>query len=268
MKTKITTIAAAIAVALSMGVSAEPRDPNYDHDGNTFNGGKGAFDNQAGIRNGLNNYTTTANPGTRDSIILQNGGDGNVANATQKGTEQYSRIRQIDSGMGNQAFVNQGLNSGGNERNESEVLQVGGTDNLARVTQTGDRNDSFIRQTGTGNNTADVEQLNNTDLSDSIIFQDGDGNEAYVSQRDNTQTTWSHIAQTGDDNYADVTQVRADNSASYIFQDGAAHTATVVQRDERDSLSMIRQNNNMGGAAVATHTQINGANNYASSLQW
>ncbi|KIN17111.1 hypothetical protein KV699_24870 [Vreelandella titanicae] len=268
MKTQITTIAAAIAVALSMGVSADPRDPNYDHDGNTFNGGKGVFDAQAGIRNGLNGYATTTNPNTRDSIILQNGGSDNVANATQKGTEQYSRIRQISDGIGNQAFVNQGLN-GGNEQNESEVLQIGGENNLARVTQTGNLNDSYIRQTGTGDNTADVEQLNNTDSSDSVIFQDGYDNDAYVSQLDNSDTTWSHISQTGDGNYADVTQIRANNSASYIFQNGTeAHTATVVQRDESNSLSMIRQNTNMGGAAVATHTQVNGSNNYASSLQW
>ncbi|MGA4494617.1 hypothetical protein [Vreelandella venusta] len=268
MKTQITTIAAAIAVALSMGVSADPRDPNYDHDGNTFNGGKGVFDAQAGIRNGLNSYNASANPGTRDSIILQNGGSGNVANATQKGTEQYSRIRQVDNGMNNKAFVNQGLNSG-NEQNESEVHQVGGENNLARVSQTGNLNDSYIRQTGTGNNTADVEQLNNTNSSDSVIFQDGSNNDAFVSQRDNANTTWSHISQTGDGHYADVTQVRASNSASYIFQNGSdSHKATVIQRDGNDHLSMIRQNTNMGSAAVATHTQVNGSGNYASSLQW
>ncbi len=268
MKTQITTIAAAIAVALSMGVSADARDPNYEHNGSNFNGGKGDFDDQATIRNNMNGFNGTSN--ARESVIYQNGGSNNVANATQQGTEQFSRIKQTHNGTSNEAYVTQGQNGGHDESNESEVLQIGGTDNYARVNQTGNYNDSYIKQTGAGNNIAEVDQLNNSDYSDSVIFQDGDGNEAYVTQKNNTQTTWSHISQDGNDHYAKVTQDTANNSASYIFQTGTSyeHSATVEQRDTTDSLSMIRQATSYGAAAIANHTQVNGTGNYASSVQW
>lgn len=271
MKHQWTAIASALALAVTMGVSADARDPNYTHEGNVNNTGKNIFDNQEGIRSGMDGYASQGQAtGVRVSVIQQFNGSFNTANALQQGNEQYSRIRQQD-GDNNQAYVKQGVgpNALSHEKNESVVLQKG-DDNYANVTQNGVRNDSYIRQNG-NKNTANVRQVNNSDLSDSIIFQTGENNTATVVQRDNTDETWSFISQDGlgaAGHEATITQVRADLSASYVYQDGdISHTATVLQRDEMSSLSMIRQGNNNGAGAVASHTQTGGSNNYASSLQ-
>lgn len=273
MKLQLTTIAAALSLTMAMSVSAAGPGPDYSTGfGGSSNAGKTTFDNQEAQRVGMNGF---GHPVGRTSIIQQvNGSSGNTAIANQQNADQYSRIRQSNT-TNSLADVRQG--AGGNtNKNESMVFQSNGDNLTAKVRQVGSGgyNDSYIRQTG-DDHTADVLQRD-SEFSDSIIYQSGDGGHlATVKQINNADQTWSFISQRGDNaqHTADVLQNNADMSASYIFQadDGGknvGHKATVRQVNEYDSVSMIRQNSVLGGAATATHTQSGGNNNTAISFQW
>lgn len=271
MKLQLTTLAAALSLVMAMGAAADPRDPDYNTGfGGSSTVGKPTFDNQEAQRASMSGFN---HPAGRTSVIQQLNGNNNTAIANQQNADQYSRIRQ-SSTTNSLADVRQGA-GGLTNQNESIVLQSNGDNLTARVRQVGSGglNDSYIRQTG-NDHTADVLQRDSS-LSDSVIYQSGDGgHSATVKQINNADQTWSFISQRGDEQHiADVLQNNADMSASYIFQadDGGksvGHMATVRQVNEHDSVSMIRQNSVMGGAATATHTQSGGGNNTAISFQW
>lgn len=276
MKLQLTTIAAALSLAMAMSATAaDPRNPDYRTSelptANTHNGGSGVFSDQENQRSNMNGYNGPS--GERYSKIQQLQGTSNsTAIANQKGIEQDSRIlqRSVDNGL---ADVTQG--AGSTEQNESIVIQRDGSNLTARVRQIGGNgnqnlNDSYIRQTGDGHE-ADVLQRD-SHLSDSIIYQDGTGGHlATVEQVNNTDETWSFISQNGsnEQHVADVLQKSAENSASYIFQAGTyGHEATVEQISTENSLSMVRQGANYGESATALHQQHGGMNNTAISFQW
>lgn len=257
MKTQLTVIATAVALAASF--SAHARDytdatmgPDATNANNTANP---VFDNLETQRASMNGFNGPA--GQRTSIIDQQD-NGNYAEASQGGVEQYSRI--VQSGDLNEAYVEQD-----GEQHESIINQVStGAGNLAEVTQLGGYlNDSYIYQEGE-NNEASVVQINNTEYSDSMIEQLGDSNKADVTQEDNADETWSMISQNGSFNEAYVEQYQADMSASYIYQKGAdGHLADVYQTGQ-DHVSTIRQNGTMG---YANHSQA-GSGNIAVTTQW
>lgn len=261
MKTQITTIAAAIAIAASFSATANQpyTDASLQPDSAAANAeANPRFNTLEGVRSSMNGFSGPA--GVRTSEIDQSDNN-NFAEVSQAGgPQQYSDVDQ--SGDNNSSRVRQTGSS-----QESTIMQIGvagGLGNRADVYQfNGEFNDSYIYQNG-DNNSALVRQQNNSDYSDSLIEQMGSSNEATVTQLNNVDETWSFVSQDGELNVANVEQFQADLSASYIYQSGTeGHLADVYQTGSEQA-STIRQN---GTAASAYHNQ-SGANNVAVTTQW
>jgi hypothetical protein len=79
--------------------------------------------------------------------------------------------------------------------NGAAVAQVGGVNNSASVTQTGDNNTSINRQNGSNNDLTSVQRGDN---HTSTVNQNGDANNLCLVQRGNGTTT--NVNQSGGDN--------------------------------------------------------------------
>ncbi|NVF13851.1 hypothetical protein [Vreelandella maris] len=188
MKLQLTTIAAAVAIALSSASFAQTTPST------TFNGSINTIDTMAG-------YTKGSGAGSDSYITQTAGSDDNVNNVTQWGT-QYSRITQ--TGDRNRVTVVQddevGVAKVSPGFNESIVRQEG-NDNKVKLNQLGEYNDSWIKQDGSDNDSL-VEQDGN--LNDSYISSVGNGNIDRVYQGGNELD--SHILTDGNRNVTKITQ--------------------------------------------------------------
>lgn len=247
MKIQLTSLAAAIALAASAGAMALGPQASQNHDGGntnpsvTFQQSRNAIDGMAGFN---------GNPGDgSESIIYQNGNHNN-ATVTQHG-DQWSRIQQ--DGNRHEATVSQR----GSSQNESTIYQRGNSHsslwdgNTASVIQNGNLNDSYVFQDGKYNN-ADLTQYG--DLNDSYINQRGGWNTADVYQ--NGTELDSDIFQEGSKNYADINQYGFGHD-SYVHQTGTGilteNRATVSQHGQDQHFSQVIQNGRGNTASVSQY---------------
>ena len=257
MKTQLTLITAAVAIAASFSANANQDytdatlDPNAQAANDTANP---FFDDLKVQRSDMDGFVQGP-AGQRTAIVNQNGID-NFAETSQKGQEQYSNIMQ--TGDLNEARVRQN-----DSQNESIIVQDG-VGNKARVRQlSSELGDSYVNQYGGDDNNAYVTQIR-TAYSDSMIEQNGSNNDATVRQIDSTDYTWSFIYQEGEFNVADVEQDMAVSTSSYIYQNGnGGHLAEVYQTGDTH-VSTIRQN----GSFAYTDVDQSGSGNTSVVTQW
>lgn len=183
------------------------------------------------------------------SDVDQNLTRGGVVNSLQGGSFNDSRVSQY-GGRNNMADISQ---SGSGDRNNSVVRQGGingdASNNDARVTQTGNNNDSYIGQTYGDGNYADVMQAGTN--GESYVIQRGDNNIAFVNQTDGAndsyimQDNYGNGAGSGRGHYADVSQGGGSNNVSTITQLGlnataAAGNAYVTQHGTGNQASVLQ----------------------------
>ena len=198
MKTQITTIAAAVAFAMSTAAFAQ----SVGSDSSIY-------------QYGSDNTNDVTQWGTQKSRILQEG-NGNSATVTQDDVVGYStyapgrnnsNIEQTANG--NEAIVDQ-LGA----YNVSGIYQTS-SDNDANVTQDGKMNDSYVKQSWGNGNEAVVVQ--DGKFNDSVIEQQGSYNTASVDQEGYINDSW--VDQSGYGNEANVDQ-SGSNNQSGIQQSG------------------------------------------------
>ncbi|SHM24868.1 hypothetical protein [Vreelandella subglaciescola] len=240
MKMQMTTIAAAVALTVSVSAVAQTAP------GSQFNGSRNTVNSMAGP-------LYDGNAVGSDSYINQTG-NSNTNSVTQWGT-QISRIKQ--NGSGNETTVVQddvvGVAQTAPGQNYSKIDQDGKF-NKADVNQLGEQNDSIINQDGNRNN-ANVAQ--DGTRNDSWVKQDGNDNVVDVYQHGELND--SYIKFTGDSNSADVFQ-HGDELDSDILASGNNNMHVVNQTGYgHDSFISTHGSNN-------TQT-VNQAGSFSSSGQ-
>lgn len=162
------------------------------------------------------------------SLVGQAGSDNKVA-VEQAGVDNRSVVVQgvnfsplsQTAALGNTAKVSQEVGS----NNAFSAVVQGGTDNKARVIQSGQSAESLLLQQGNGN-FAHVNQSG--DGAKSLVTQYGISNDARVRQSLNDVI--STVDQNGNDNLATVLQTQSvDQSVSFVSQNGNNNVATVRQ---------------------------------------
>ncbi|QNI04634.1 hypothetical protein HXW73_17700 [Halomonas sp. SH5A2] len=245
MKTQMTAIAAAIALAMSASALAqtptEPASPEFDNSRSTINSMAGSSYDGSGLgndsfidQNGDDNETSVIQWGTQISRIQQDGND-NTAGVIQDDVvggsstgENYSLIMQEKDG--NQAYVNQL-----GQENDSIIDQgrsgSNNAYNYADVDQDGYRNDSWVEQDGY-DNLSMVTQFGS--LNDSYVKSLGNYNETHTMQHGNELD--SDIISAGDDNYTDVLQIGYGHD-SFVRTIGDYNSSVVVQSGDYGNAS-------------------------------
>jgi hypothetical protein len=295
MKLQLTTLAAAVALAVSFSASAANPVTETTKLNDNVNWGVNNISNSNAYKQDDNAWTTTNSTGNdfptaRTSFNLgklpnssasgQNieattqTGNGNSASTVQTNTDNESSIDQIgnlhfadtdQSGEGNYSRVNQDLGEGGvvntlqtGNNNRSAVDQLGSTFNGADIFQGGNDNASYVLQ-GTSPGGAD----NNA----AWVVQNGSGNKSYIGQthEDNNQATATQNGETGT---SYIIQMGSKNEALLTQDIGAISNESFILQDNRGFASAGHYANvtqGGGSANIATVTQLGQAQATAES---
>jgi hypothetical protein len=144
----------------------------------------------------------------------------------------------------------------GSDHQHGTILQLGGHDNEAYITQRGDDNNpnyAFVYQAWGKYNDANIKQDDNADNDKAAIVQIGGTN------------TDADIYQGGDNNKAAVVQLGGkDNYANIDQNDNNGNAAVVVQDDGHNNTAKIDQTTNGNSAVIVTE---GGSNNHPQILQ-
>lgn len=163
-------------------------------------------------------YSVVGQAGSNNRVNVEQAGRDNRSVVVQG--VNFSPISQ-SAATGNVARVTQEAGS----RDAFSAVVQGGSNNTARVTQSGRSAESLLLQQG-DSNFARVNQSGN--FAQSLVMQKGNRNDARVNQELNSVV--SDIYQTGDDNEATVLQTSSvDYSTSIVSQTGNNNVATVRQ---------------------------------------
>ena len=175
-----------------------------------------APNNPAFLPNG--GFSVVGQAGSYNKVTVEQAGVDNRSVVVQG--VNFSPLSQT-AAVGNTAKVSQEVGS----NNAFSAVVQGGTDNKARVIQSGESAESLLLQQGNGN-FAHVNQSG--DGAKSLVTQNGINNDARVRQSLNDVI--STVDQNGNDNLATVLQTQSvDQSVSFVSQNGNNNVATVRQ---------------------------------------